>query len=693
MTPSYNPRPQLNLDATYRAPFLFPWLGDVNGDGLADLLVLGQQYPAPGINGSNWQTQPGRLFLADGQGGFAPAPAALFPVDGLRTVHVREVLFADFNGDGRNDVFIAEHGWDAEPFPGQPNLLFLSTPQGGWRDASATLPRVNDYTHSAAVGDIDGDGDLDLFAGNGYNNSDAAATAAYLLINDGRGNFTRNDDRVPKGEGEPLSTYMPGGGINQFPGSTLNDLDGDGRPDLVVTADASASYSAFRQTTVFWNQGGRFEAAHATRLPEVAGLPAHINLDAAFADFDGDGRKDIVLVGTNGEPRYDGSFVQVFRGLGNRQFEEVSATALPAAARNLAQSGVTTGNPWPQWVRTGDFNGDGAADFRIEYVGPTKDTTPVLWLNDGQGRFSVVTAQAFRPASDHWQFDGGLMTQTAQGLQVVTLQMFEGSGGLLLTGRTTTTPWFGRPNDPGAETVSGGAGNDRLVGGAGNDTINGGAGLDSAAFQLPRAQYTVAYAGQGAYTVAAGSGNEGTDTLRQVEVLRFADGLMQLTPTGPAGDALKLHQALLGRLPSSTEFGAAATQAREAGSSALAASLAQGFAGQTNAQVSSKVLQHFGIAPGTLGGSDPAASYAALDGALQIFFDAFPGTPALGQIVLNMVGLLGNLEADATWGPAARAFNDKAARDFLSGGFATHPVTLTGVQQGVDMMLGGGGGS
>lgn len=688
MFPIYVDRPLFNLDAAYRAPYVWTSLGDVNGDGHADLLVLGQQYPAPGVNGSNWQAQPGRLFLGDGAGGFSPAPTALFPVDGLRTVHARKVIFADFNGDGRNDVFVADHGWDADPFPGQPNLLFLSTPEGGWRNASASLPQVSDFTHAAAAADIDGDGDIDLFVGNGYNNTDAFATSPYILLNDGNGSFTRSDDRLPKGPGEPLGLTAADGRINHFPGSIFSDLDGDGRPDLVITADASESFKALRQTTVLWNQDGRFEAAHATPLPEVAGVPWHIDLDAAFADFDGDGIKDIVLVGTNGAPFYDGGYVQVLRGLGDRQFEDVSAAVLPPGASNLTQPGVTTGNPWPKWARTGDFNGDGAPDFVIEYAGRIKDTTPVLWLNDGQGGFSVVTAQTFRPESEHWQFDDGLWHVTAQGLQVVTLQMYEGSNGLLLTGRETSTPWFGRPDDPGVETITGSAGNDRLVGGAGNDLIDGGPGLDSAAYQFGRSAYTVAYTGQGTYSVAALSGNEGTDTLRQVEVLRFADGLMQLSPTGAAGDTLKLHQALLGRLPASGEFGSGVALARDAGSSALAATLAQGYAGQPGAQVSAQVLQHLGIAPATLGGTDPLASYAALDNALQLFFEVYPGTAALGQIVLNMVGLLGNLESDATWGPAARSFNDGAARDFLAGGYGTHPATLVGVLQDVDMMLG-----
>jgi hypothetical protein len=553
MKPTYTSRPLSILDATYRAPFIFPVLGDVNGDGHADLLVLGQQYPlTSGVNGTNWQAQPGRLFLGDGKGGFTPAPVALFPVDGLRTVHAREVIFSDFNGDGRNDVFVADTGWDAEPFPGQPNLLFLSTPQGGWRDASASLPRVSDFTHSAAAADIDADGDVDLFVGNGYNNSGDAATAAYLLLNDGSGNFVRNDTNVPVTAGQELHIFAPGRRINHFAGSTFSDLNGDGRPDLIVTADASNTFDAFRQTTIFWNVEGRFESARSTKLPEVVGTPPHIDMDTAFADFDGDGLKDIVLIGTNGQPFYDGAYVQVLRSLGNEQFEDISAAVLPSDARNLTQPGVSTGNPWPIWVRTSDFNGDGAPDFLIDYNGaPLKDSTPVLWLNDGMGRFSVVTASAFRPDSEHWQVDSGQWFVTPQGLQIVTVQIYEGSGGLLATGRSATTPWFGRPNDPGNETVIGGTGNDRLVGGVGNDNINGGAGIDSAAFQLPRAQYMVSNSGQGVYTVTASSGNESTDTLQNIERLKFSDVnvAMDVGATQSSGQTALLMGAVLpGRL-------------------------------------------------------------------------------------------------------------------------------------------------
>jgi hypothetical protein len=73
---------------------------DLNGDGNSDLLVLGAFYP---FNGSP-AAQPGYLLWGIGKGGFRLAAESEFPISALRTVHPREVSFADFNADGRLDI-------------------------------------------------------------------------------------------------------------------------------------------------------------------------------------------------------------------------------------------------------------------------------------------------------------------------------------------------------------------------------------------------------------------------------------------------------------------------------------------------------------------------------------------------------------------------------------------------------------
>ena len=104
----------------------------------------------------------------------------------------------------------------------------------------------------------------------------------------------------------------------------------------------------------------------------------------------------------------------------------------------------------------------------------------------------------------------------------------------------------------GDDTLDGGAGADTLAGGAGNDRIDGGMGLDVAVFSGARAGYDIALdAATGAVIVTDRSaGRDGTDTLRAVETLAFADGELPApvanTPLQVRAYAWKTHTLLAG---------------------------------------------------------------------------------------------------------------------------------------------------
>jgi hypothetical protein len=99
-------------------------------------------------------------------------------------IHPRKALVADFNQDARPDVFVACHGFDAPPFPGERNKVVLSQPDGTYLTQDAG-PDVG-FFHSGSAADVDGDGDVDVVV---TNNMEAATVV--VLLNQGNGAFQR----------------------------------------------------------------------------------------------------------------------------------------------------------------------------------------------------------------------------------------------------------------------------------------------------------------------------------------------------------------------------------------------------------------------------------------------------------------------------------------------------------------------
>ena len=133
-----------------------------------------------------------------------------------------------------NDFFIADHGYDVDPFPGWSNQLLLAT-ETGYEDASDRLPDDNTgFTHNAAVGDVDGDGDVDILVAN--NGGEFMGGSPYLLLNDGTANFTVNRSMLPERVVND-NEYWPWA-------ADMLDLDSDGHVDLLMGGrdDSGQSY-------------------------------------------------------------------------------------------------------------------------------------------------------------------------------------------------------------------------------------------------------------------------------------------------------------------------------------------------------------------------------------------------------------------------------------------------------------------
>ncbi|MBL8898883.1 MAG: VCBS repeat-containing protein [Planctomycetes bacterium] len=241
----------------------------------------------------------------------------------------------DVDGDGDLDVVVGIG------FPGSPNRLYRNDGRGRFTDVSAgSLPADADETRALALGDIDRDGDLDLFVANDAQDR--------LYRNDGLGRFT-----------EITATHFIPENLTAT-AAELADLDFDGDLDLLVASEVNAN-------RLYLNDGaGRFALAGSAHLPSVILATRAL----AIGDVDADRDLDLFFGG--------GGQTRLYRNDGAGRFSDATAQLLPT--RSDAANGIALG----------DLDSDGDLDLYIANGGATPQDA--LLLNDGTGRFRDVTS-------------------------------------------------------------------------------------------------------------------------------------------------------------------------------------------------------------------------------------------------------------------------------------------------------------
>ncbi len=333
---------------------------DLRGNGRPDVLLCHANFPPDPIGKA-----PCRVLRPLPDGSVTDITRLILGMGTLPLVqHPREIVVGDFNHDGRADMFIADNGYDAPPFPCSTNVLLISNADGTYTDRSSTLPQAPDFSHSACVGDIDGDGNLDIYVGN----TGGGGIAPYFLIGKGDGTFTQTFSGLPP----PVASVD-----HTFLSCLLLDVDQDGRQDLVLGNNEANGYV---DSIVLFNDGaGDF----ARRLPYV--LPPwsqHTVVDIVTLDINRDGRPDLIMVSQAVGSARGGFGLQVLINQGNGNFADETASRLPPSTSR------DTG-PFGAFIRLTDFNGDGWEDFYADSNG-WDESLPRLWLNNGNGTWTPV---------------------------------------------------------------------------------------------------------------------------------------------------------------------------------------------------------------------------------------------------------------------------------------------------------------
>ena len=279
------------------------------------------------------------------------------------------VALGDLDGDGDLDALVTNE-WKGT------SAVWLNDGRARFSDSGQDLGQAFD----GKLGDLDGDGDLDALVAVSRGDSQ-------VWLNDGRGRFQAGQ-RLEEGGGMALA---------------LGDLDGDGDLDAMIGGPD-------RGTTVWLNDGG----ARLTRTPQELGEPIIAGIVLADVDADGDadalvggwgtptrvwindGRGTLVDSGaelTAAEVHVHGMAVgdldgdgdpDAFMTVASLDDDEVWLNDGSGRFRNTGQPLVS---PLGHAVAFGDLDGDGDLDAYVATGSPT-DTGDRVWLNDGAGRFT-----------------------------------------------------------------------------------------------------------------------------------------------------------------------------------------------------------------------------------------------------------------------------------------------------------------
>jgi Ca2+-binding RTX toxin-like protein len=510
--------------------------GDMNGDGLADLIVGAREADNRGRSAS------GSAYVIFGKASAGAVDVGSlgsqgFRIDGATTGERAATSVAggrDVNGDGRPDVMLGSPLAD----PGgrtNSGTVYVVFGKAGTGDVdTAALAGAGYAIDGAAAGDqlsavaairdVDGDGRADVFTGARYADAPGRTDAGAAHVTAGKGDDGTVDLAAPA-----AATYVAHGAAAwDYAGTTLGqggDLNGDGRSDLLLGApgaDPAARSGAGSAYLLFAPEaGGTHDLAALDSTWRIdgaaAGDAAGTAIDAG-GDLNSDGRADLVVGAPLGDPaaRSSAGVAHVLYGGGFGGTVDLAATAAPGFRAIGGRAGDQSGTAS---AFAGDVNGDGRGDLvvgapRADRLGRGDNGSAALLWGYGSSnlhypgaiattvnqpiaplgpqaivRTGVVAFSIDPPLPDGLTLDpstgviSGAPTAIIEQPASYRLTMTDFAGSVTVPVSVRVAPLPGRcvnprTGGPQDDTLAGTSGGDRLAGMSGNDTVEGVAGDD-----------------------------------------------------------------------------------------------------------------------------------------------------------------------------------------------------------------------
>ncbi|HIF81087.1 MAG TPA: VCBS repeat-containing protein, partial [Gammaproteobacteria bacterium] len=272
-----------------------------------------------------------------------PEPCPDFTDSTLLNHQAEDVAIGDIDGDGYLDAVTAGY-WD-------PGMVVRN--QGLLQPGVFTIPGLymDTMTIGLDLGDVDDDGDLDIFFARGEAGFTPQPNTVW--INDGFGNFTDSGLSL----GNSYSNDV-----------TLGDLDDDGDLDAFVV---NGDYGGMTTANKVWiNQGNLQSGTPGVFLDSGQILGASESTECVLGDLDGDDDLDVVVVNLQqNEP--------------NKVWFNIDGLG------NFVDSGMSLGSTFSTGVALGDVDGDDDLDVYVtNWLSQQSGDNDVVWLNDGSGNFT-----------------------------------------------------------------------------------------------------------------------------------------------------------------------------------------------------------------------------------------------------------------------------------------------------------------